>query len=343
MMTTVPTSRSSNVTGVKSLTVTTSSLHDTWIYSEWLAAEILAIFMCVVVLYFTIAMLCCGIFQLNTKTGKELVFSRILHAMCMLCGLCCLVFNAVQIPMISSIYEPYCYYYEKVLVVTFGLAVMSTYLVLWLRMLSAFYMNPVVSSNIPKKLRYFAFGTCAVIQVMIAVYIGVFLATQPYKTFEKGCLKVGSFGTGIIKWAIVGTTTALGQGCLLFYFIYPLYMHRRNMLSSGINEKSTIPLIKRLALMMTICVVVSFLCYLILIVHTTKYTYVKHILLSIIVLVHLLTAYSQTFPMWIGYVAPCLKKYLRTSDANSTSQARTSHTSAGNVEFSGPVTRVTNA
>uniref|UniRef100_H2YVS4 G-protein coupled receptors family 1 profile domain-containing protein n=1 Tax=Ciona savignyi TaxID=51511 RepID=H2YVS4_CIOSA len=296
----------------------------TWndVKAVWLTSQIFSFVSCTLIIYVIVTM----VYRVVKKKIKlSEIFERgLIDYISLLAALAVLLYVVLEIPLITRQYEPYCTIYEKTKVTCFGLSLMCIYSVFWLRMLKAFYLKSAVRGNIGRPLRLISQVTFALLVAMTVIDTGIFLSAPPYRTTALGCEKSG-LPSSIAKWIALITTTSLCQGCLLFYFIYPLHLHRKRMISHGINSKSVLPLIKRLVVTMTICVAANIVGYTFIALYKSQTVYVTNIVLGSNLLLHL-ALLLHSFQNWKNRLFPCCDNILRRPSTWVTSTAEHDNT-----------------
>ncbi|XP_018670854.2 uncharacterized protein LOC108950223 [Ciona intestinalis] len=221
------------------------------------------------------------------------------------------VFISMELPLVTVQHGIFCAVYEKIKCVCFGLAQLGVYSVFWLRLLTAFYLNTILRNHISKVMQMFVRATCWFLIIMTIVNTSIFLYAPPYLTSRVGCLKVSSIGGFHPKWAVLIITTTFCQGCLLFYFMYPILLHKKNMSMTGVKTKSLVTLVKKLLIVMIICMTSNFIGYSFLAFYKSVTAYETHLVFSIGLLIHLM-ALVFSFKNWRRRIFPFLKNISKT-------------------------------
>ncbi|XP_002124285.2 uncharacterized protein LOC100182603 [Ciona intestinalis] len=270
---------------------------------EKVASLVLAFAAAPLVLYVTISMM---IYSIRKELKSDQVYRRkyniLMKVLSILGGFSVLSFNVVQMPFVVRLPMGYCPVYECLRVIFFGLGILSTYGVFWVRMLTTFYLDPVLKENIGRWLHIFSRVTFVVLLIGAAASTGLFLSPLRYRWNPTGCAVDETIDVGT-KWGIVALTTFVCQASLLFYFIYPIYMHRRRMLTEGIEQNNAMPLVKQLAITMAVCVAVNVICYSVVIVYKSPMVFLSHLALNVNLLVHL-CALLYSFTDWKRVMTP---------------------------------------
>nr|XP_026693954.1 uncharacterized protein LOC113474971 [Ciona intestinalis] len=262
---------------------------------QWMTSLIFSSLSSVGVLYLIIAMMVHLIKQ--AKRCTDIFKRKWIDLVIVSAAVAILLYVVLELPLITRQHEPYCTIYEKTKVVCFGFSLMCIYSVLWLRMLKAFYLKPATGENLGKSLRFFSQVTFALLVAMTVIDTSIFLTASPYRTTALGCVKSTKSSRSVAKWIALIVTTTLCQGCLLFYFIYPLYVHRKRMGRHGIHSKSVLPLIKRLVAVLMMCIAANIVGYTFIAIYKSPTVYVTNIVLGSNLVFHLV-ALVYLFQDW---------------------------------------------
>ena len=147
-------------------------------------------------------------------------------------------------------------------IVVFGLSAICVYGALWFRIYTVFYKEAKTKKNTSKLLKYINFSAMPLLFLLVIANLVSLLITPPYISVGCGCTQLQSEEENLFNWALVAGCSVLLQLILLFSFSYPLYLHRKKMLSRGFDHKSVIPIVKRAAIVAAICILTDLLSFL---------------------------------------------------------------------------------
>jgi len=160
----------------------------------------------------------------------------------------------IDIPMLSPPKDPFCGIQCRIKDITFGVTLVCVYFVLWFRILIVFYRNELMKQNLSKLVQFTNISAMP-LQFVTGTAIVVKFLTQPgYVNAGCGCKITHPRKDFVKDWIAVVVCTTVFQIVFLFCFVYPLYLHRKKMLSSGCNKLSIIPIVKRAAIAAGVCI-----------------------------------------------------------------------------------------
>jgi len=151
--------------------------------------------------------------------------------------------------------DPFCRIYAKLENVIFAFAFLLNYFALWYKVNQGFYQHPIMKLTLRKTvliLNKMIMPTT----VLVALAIVITCLLNEGKVYAGcGCKFASSNalhrGGGLI--GIILATSAF-QSLVMFFFLYPLYLHHRNLIANEINPENIIPVIKRAAKAAGICI-----------------------------------------------------------------------------------------
>jgi len=221
---------------------------------------------------------------IKTKGGGPAVLNNLL----LICSISVLCYVAIELPLIVPPVEDFCEHYHRTKIISYGNALVAVYIALWLRVFNAFYWHRVTRRSTNKFAKAFnIFAAVALAAILTANYT-VFLGGPFYTTTGFGCSpNVDVTQKDRLKWIALGASTSLCQFLLLASLGYPLYVHRKKMLGSGVHSTTLIPLIKRAACMTLICIFSDIASTLFAAFYSSSTAYEYHIALSCNLLVNM--------------------------------------------------------
>jgi len=166
-----------------------------------------------------------------------------------------MMINAIiDIPMLSPPSGPFCSIQSRFKDVSFGAAIFCVYFVLWFRIFIVFYRDKIMMQDLSKIVQYINISAMPLLFVTGTSIVIRFLSLPGYEYAGCGCKTAYTREIFIINWIAVVVCTTVFQTVFLFCFVYPLYLHRRKMLSSGCNKLSILPIVKRAAIAAGVCI-----------------------------------------------------------------------------------------
>nr|XP_039257800.1 uncharacterized protein LOC120334364 [Styela clava] len=138
-------------------------------------------------------------------------------------------------------------------VITYGLALSSLYIILWMRQ-RVFYWSPALSDLTSPIVRFLSFSMPVIISLGCIGTIILVNITEKSVGTRLGCAVVKN-PFNRLSWIFKGVAFCIMQGILLSLLIYPLLKHRKAMRATVSNETTQIDfLIKRVLITTVICV-----------------------------------------------------------------------------------------
>ena len=206
-------------------------------------------------------------------------------------------------PFISVPRDPFCNIHFAFKNITFGITVTLTYFVLWFKVFTVFYQNELVRRNVSKVLQIVnkaimpLFFAAALVMVFRVIII-------PQTTFAGcGCKPLASRERFIRQWiGVVASSTAF-QFVLLFCFVYPLHLHRKQLLKSGLDDGYIYSVIKRATIAAVFWVFSDLLTFIFGVVYFGLLIYNHYIALTINLLITL-NATILSFANWQEKLVP---------------------------------------
>ena len=244
--------------------------------------------------------------QGNSWLSKNRATS-IVNSVTLNCAVFAFVYISVEIPLVVAPVQKFCGVYHRIKIVSFALAITSSYFALWYRVFSMFYRNRVTRESMNKLMKIIIFLPLILLFLVLVSNFYVFLSAPVYKNIDCGCQAVQEKEINSVKWLLLVISTTTFQGTLLFSFIYPLYMHRKKMLNRGFDQQQIIPVVKRAAVVAVVCVVSDLINSAFEITYKGDTVYLNHIVLSLNLLVNLLGA-ILSFANWRKKLFPCQKQ-----------------------------------
>ena len=275
------------------------------------------------------------IFNLGPKIEASNRATAVIN-MVIICGASAvLIYVGIETPMVSPPMGPFCGVYHRIKILSFAVAVFCAYFALWFRVFTVFYRNKVMKKNMSKVMQYVNISALPLLCLMVASNLVSFLSAPPYEYAGCGCKAVQSTENNAIKWAILVICTTVFQSILLFSFTYPLYLHRKKMLSRGCDHGTIIPIVKRAAVVACVCVVSDLLNFAFAAIYKGPTVYPNHIVFACNLLVNVIGT-IMSFANWREKLLPfkktkqCVEVVEKPKNTDSCSQ------SAGftNVAFS---------
>ena len=191
-----------------------------------------------------------------TKKPNTLI-SLILNNLLVLNSTSVLTYVAIEVFLISPPAQDFCRKYHFTKIICYGTSMLTVYTILWLRVFRVFYSHKMARRFTGAFARVFNIASVTLLLICLIANFSVFLSGPLYSNAEHGCRSLHATKLDSLKWVILGGSSTVCRFAVLTSLAYPLYLHRRRMLGSGIQTKQAnvvIPLIKRAACMTLICV-----------------------------------------------------------------------------------------
>ena len=218
-----------------------------------------------------------------------------------------LIYVGIEIPMLSPPRNHFCSIYHRVKIVSFAAALFCGYFALWFRVFSVFYRNKIMKKSMSKVLQYVNISVLPLLLIVVSSNLALFLSAPAYTYAGCGCKAVQAQTNNAVKWAILAVCTIVFQVVLVFSFIYPLRLHRKKMLNRGFDHRSSIPIVKRAAVVAVVCVVSDLLNFAFAAIYKGTTVYANHIAFSCNLLINLIGA-ILSFANWRKKLFPCNSK-----------------------------------
>ena len=223
------------------------------------------------------------------------------------CTLLVTVYVAVEFPLIAPPRRHYCQVYHRIKIVAFAFGLAFSYFALWYRVYTLFYRNTAMRKTISKFVQILTFLPFILLILMVICNLIVFLSASAYQNTNCGCMAVQEKEKNFNKWILLVLSAVAFQATLLFSFIYPLYLHRKKMLSRGIDHTSIIPIVKRAAVIAAICITSDLITSGFGIVYNGDAVYLNHVVISLNLLVNLMGV-IMSFATWRRKLFPWRKQ-----------------------------------
>lgn len=235
-----------------------------------------------------------------------------INSVTVLCAVFVFIHVGVKIPCAFTPPAQFCEVYHRVKIITFALAIIGCYFVLWYRVFTIFYRSKSMRENLSKSERFFTFLPLVLLICMVGSCLILFLYDSAKKTTKCGCKTTYKNSIFYYKWTVLVFWNAVFQGTLLFAFIYPLYLHRKKMVNRGFDHRLFVQVIRRAAIVAFVCIVSDLLNALFAIFYNGDTVYLNHIVVSTNLLVNLMGV-IMSFADWKTKIFPWKKENLKTT------------------------------
>ena len=189
-----------------------------------------------------------------------------------------------------------------------GISFSAAFFALWFRIYIVFYKHPLIKQSLNKWVLILSKAAVVFLAVMVGVNLGNFLSAPAYTTCTYGCLRVKDDTHSAVKWGTLIASSVLSQATLLFLFVYPLILHRKNMLNSGFQSSTVMPIIKRAFVTAICCTISNIAIGLYGIAIDEKFTYIRHIVYGINFVISLIALICLSVD-WKERLFPCYLIY----------------------------------
>ena len=231
----------------------------------------------------------------------------IINFMIVWCAVFVIIHMAIKIPLIFPPFPHFCSVYHRIKIISFALATICCYFTLWYRVFTVFYKNKSMRKNISKILHVVVLLPFILLFLMVVTNLTIFLSGPAQENIDCGCRAVQEKTQHTLKWAILVFWIISFQGTLLFSFIYPLYLHRKKMISRGLDHELIISVVKRAAIVAVVCVVSDLMNSAFAIMYKGETVYLNHIVISTNLLINLMGA-LMSFSNWKEKMFPWRKQ-----------------------------------
>ena len=211
------------------------------------------------------------------------------------------------LPLLAKPEEPFCAFYHRFSTALAGISFGAAFFALWFRVYVVFYHHPLIKSSLNKCVRYLSKAAVVFLAIMIGVNLANFLSAPPYKTCSLGCLRVRDESQQALKWGMLIASAVLFQATLLFLFVFPLFMHRKKMITSGFQSTVVMPIVKRAFITALFCTLSNVIIGLYGIISNERFTYIRHIVYGINFIVSLVALICFSAD-WKERLCPCYLK-----------------------------------
>ncbi|XP_002129542.2 uncharacterized protein LOC100182447 [Ciona intestinalis] len=294
---------------------------------EWIVSTTFSAICFVSVFYITIALsiyaqkkrLCICQGQLS---GNGINGPRLLSYLSILGILAEMIYFAIGLIPLHLFGEPACSIGQRITISCGVIVLGCVYFGLWFRIYTIFYHEQIIKKNLHIVVRAIGKISFVFFVVMLVTNTIVFMWAPAYETTSAGCLKVEQKDSSTLKWSLLVSSTVLFQATLLFMFIYPLWLHRKDSLVQGFDSKRTIPIIKRVLVTSIICILSDGCNAIFALTNKNSYWYIRHLVYGLNILVNLL-AFIFSFVDWKKTLFPI---FGRRSWPNSNRQATRTQT-----------------
>ena len=219
-----------------------------------------------------------------------------------------LMYVGIEMFLVSLPGSPFCSIYHRIKIVTYSIALYTAYFALWFRIYKVFYNNKVVQQKLGKFQQYLSYSAVPFLSIMIIASLAIFQSSPTYRNVSCGCMRAQNTESTRLKWVILLVWITIVQVVLLFTFIYPLRMHRKNMVARGINQTNVISVVKRAATVTGVCVFTDLLNTAFAATYPGQTVYLNHVVYSCNLLVNL-AATILTFTTWRKILFPFGKEH----------------------------------
>ena len=213
---------------------------------------------------------------LGSSKGKKKKHHLIINLSIGGSALSVLLYAIQDVPLIYSPKDTLCSIHSRVRNVTFAIALFFVYFALWFRIFDVFYKDQVVKKSLSKFVQIVNFSSMPFMIVAGFALLTKALSRSPDKTGNCGCTSARDKPTYIKDWIGIIACTISFQFALLFGFVYPLYLHRKNMLKINCNLKYIIPIIQRVAIASCVCIVSDLINFIFSAVYKAPNNYFRH-------------------------------------------------------------------
>ena len=245
--------------------------------------------------------------------------------MVIICGaISVLIYVGIEISLVKPPTSSFCEIYHRIKILSFALTVFCVYFALWFRVFTVFYRNKVMKKNMSKVLQYVNISAFPFLLLMVASNLVSFLSAPPYTSVGCGCRAVQSQENNAIKWAILVICTTAFQAILLFSFIHPLRLHRKKMLTRGVDHSPIMSIVKRAAVVAVICVVSDLLNFAFAAIYKGPTVYPNHIAFSCNLMINVIGT-VVSFANWREKLLP-FRKEKKATKPTTDSKHNDSHT-----------------
>ena len=200
----------------------------------------------------------------------------------------------------------------------------AAFFALWFRVFIIFYRHPLIKASLSKFVIVMSKAVVLFLVVMVGVNLFNFLTAPAYVTCPFGCMRVKDETQSALKWGMLVASVVLFQATLLFLFVYPLIMHRKNMINSGFQSKLVLPIIKRAFVTAIFCIISNIVIGFYGIASEEKFTYIRHIVYGINFVISLVALLCFSAD-WKERLFPCYLVHMQRNATRSPTLRSGSH------------------
>ncbi|XP_026689536.2 uncharacterized protein LOC113474108 isoform X2 [Ciona intestinalis] len=214
---------------------------------------------------------------------------------------------AMDLSLITSHVEPFCTRYSMVKILTYGFSLLAVYSALWLKVYHCFYLNAVIINVLGETIRTFVAITYIFLLTMGLISTFLFLFFAKYVTKAFGCVSLETEAVLRLKWGVLISVSAVGEIALLFYFIYPVYVHKKRMKKSGISTVIAGAIIKRSIIAISVCTITNIMGIAVKFAYISQTAYVFFLYQGMTLVIHLFVL-VLSHQDWKTRLFPWIKK-----------------------------------
>ena len=208
-----------------------------------------------------------------------------------------LVYMIIEMHVLWRMKDSFCYQYRLTNTICTTVGLFSVYFVLWYRLHTVFYLNPILQQTTSKLVFILNKLTVVLLVCMTAINIVTFLCSPHYVTTPFGCVNVHKTEEALLKWFLLLSSTAFFQALLFFSLVYPLRRHRQEMLNCGVRPIFLKPIVKRAIIVACICLISDALNVVYALTNQEKTIYIAHVVYGTNMLINML-ALLMSFTDW---------------------------------------------
>ncbi|CAK8682776.1 unnamed protein product [Clavelina lepadiformis] len=200
-----------------------------------------------------------------------------------------------DLALIAPQQEPFCEVFNMIKAVLFSISLFLNYFILWFRVHSLIYSQPIWKKKIAKPVLYINYFTIILLMVVVPMTFVVFNLAPKLRTIPSvGCMSSGRnehYRTAFIGLVVFTFTF---QALLLFLFVYPLHLHKLRMTGLGVDVVSIRRVIKRAVVTTAVCVVTDIATVIVVLTYRNPTTYIIIIVYNFDVIVNTIAVISSS-------------------------------------------------
>ena len=223
-------------------------------------------------------------------------------------GIISLVYVCSEIQLIEPPRDVDCTTYYYVNLFSFAFALYCAYFLLWFRIYRTFYKNKLIQQSLNKCfycVHILILLLITLLSVVLPLLSLLVLSGLSYVSVGCGCVARNINGGFQLPrlFVISGFLSFLSHLIFIFFFVYPLCLHKSHIVKMGLNQRKYRYVIKRVAVAGGICAATDLVSFILAMIFPSPTVYFPHFLYSCNLVVNLI-GILMTFTNWRDRLFP---------------------------------------